>query len=175
MIFLKILRKREKMSKIFTVFVGLFLWGVLSGCRTPGLPEAQEGVFVVWKTPVMRYADQGFLYRGKDRIRLEIYANGQAVMRLSVTPTQICSGALCTDPQTFNLRYLSPHYPKTFLIHLLAGEPIFGGEGKVESKEEWLQEIHRAGEYDIHYRVSKNSIDFRDTINTIVIKINKEK
>ncbi len=173
--FLKTVGEREKMSKIFTVFAGLLLWGVLSGCRTPGLPEAQEGVFVIWKTPVMRYADQGFLYRGKDRIRLEVYANGQAVMRLSLTPTQICSGALCMNPKTFNLRYLSPHYPKMFLIHLLSGEPIFGGEGRKKSEGEWLQEIHRAGEYDIHYRVSKNSIDFRDTINAIVIKINKEK
>ena len=173
--FLNIGEESEKMLKNLIGFTAVLLLGVLGGCRSPGLPKAQEGVFVLWKTPVMRYADQGFLYRGEKRIRLEVYANGQAVMRLSVTSTQICSGALCMSPKTFNLRYLSPAYPPTLLFHLLSGEPIFGGEGRKESEGEWLQEIHRTGEYDIHYRVSKNSIDFRDTINAIVIKINKEK
>jgi len=163
------------MSKFFIGLAGVLLLGLLNACRSPGLPEAQEGVFVVWKTPVVRYADQGFLYRGKERIRLEVYANGQAVMRLSVTPTQICSGTLCMSPETFNLRYLSPRYPKTFLMNLLSGKPIFGGEGSKASPSGWSQEIHRMDEYAIYYRVSKDSIAFRDTINAIVIKIKKEK
>jgi len=146
------------------------LWG-LSGCMGPELPGTQEGVFVVWKTPVMRYADQGFLYREPSRVRLEVYASGQAVMKLSVTPEQVCNGVLCMDKKSFNLRFLSPEYPPDLLDHLLKGEPIFGGENLVRKDHGFTQRIEKEGHYRIVYTVLNGSVAFRDTINQIVIEI----
>jgi hypothetical protein len=146
----------------------------LSGCLGERAPVPQEGVFVVWKTPGMKYADQGFLYHEGRKQRLEIYASGQAVMQLTVSPTQVCSGALCMNKKQFNLRFLSPHYPETLLEHLLEGEPIFGGEGMVKKDNGFTQRIKKAGAYDIEYSVLNGSVVFRDTINDILIKIQKK-
>jgi len=150
------------------------LIAVLGGCFAEKEVVPQEALFVVWKTPVMRYADQGFLYHGKERLRLEIYASGQAVMRLSVTPSQVCSGALCMSRKEFNLRYLSPHYPETLLENILRGQPLFGGKGVVKRESGFTQKIEKAACYAIEYSVLNGSTVFRDTINNITIKIRKE-
>ncbi|WP_457607698.1 hypothetical protein [Nitratifractor sp.] len=133
----------------------------------------QEGIFVVWKTPVMKYADQGFLYHEKEKLRLEIYASGQPVMQLTVTPTQVCTSGLCMSKEQFNLRYLSPDYPKDTLEKILNGEPVFGGEGMERKREGFTQRVKKAGRYEIEYSVLNGSIVFRDTINQILIKIQK--
>ncbi|WP_148224981.1 hypothetical protein [Nitratifractor salsuginis] len=122
----------------------------------------------------MRYADQGFLTYTGVKHRLEIYANGQAVMKLTVTPERICSGVLCMSAKTFNLRYLSPEYPPELLAHVLAGEPIFGGVGIQHNGLGVIQKITQEGRYAIEYRVLNGSVIFRDTINHILIEIRKE-
>jgi hypothetical protein len=155
----------------------LFLGGVLallSGCLAPPAPVSQESVFVIWKTPSMRYADQGFLSHEGARHRLEVYANGQAVMKLTVTPSRICSGALCMSAKEFNLRYLSPHYPSGLLAELLAGRPIFGGEGSRRQDGGVIQKITKAGRYAIEYRRLNGSVIFHDTINHIIIEIRRQ-
>jgi hypothetical protein len=160
-------------KKLRGSMLGLLLLG-LAGCMGPGTPVPQEGVFVVWKTPGMKYADQGFLYHEGTKQRLEIYASGQAVMKLTVSPTQICSGALCMSQKEFNLRYLSPAYPPGLLGRVLEGEPIFGGRGVVKKDHGFTQHIEKKGAYAIDYSVLNGSIVFRDTINDILIKIRKE-
>ncbi len=145
----------------------------LAGCMKEE-PTPQEGIFVVWKSPVMKYADQGFLYHEKEKLRLEIYASGQPALKLTVTPTQVCSGALCMSKREFNLRYLSPHYPEDTLERILEGREIFGGEGLKRQREGFTQRLKKTGLYDIQYSVLKDSIVFRDTINQILIKIQRE-
>jgi len=162
------------MSKFLKVVGTGLLTVALSGCFGEKEAVPQEGVFVVWKTPAMKYADQGFLYHEGTKQRLEIYASGQAVMQLTVSPTQVCSGALCMSKKQFNLRFLSPHYPETLLEHLLEGEPILGGEGMEKKDHGFTQRIKKAGTYDIEYSVLNGSVVFRDTINKILIKIQKE-
>ncbi len=152
----------------------LLLLGVISGCMSQKSLVPQEGVFVVWKTPAMKYADQGFLYHEGEKQRLEIYANGQAVMKLTVSPTQVCSGALCMSKREFNLRFLSPYYPETLLERILAGEEIFGGEGMKKKDHGFTQQIKKKGLYAIEYSVLNGSVVFRDTINHILIKIQKQ-
>jgi len=159
------------MRKIFAALIAVW---ILQGCMGEKQAVPQEGIFVVWKTPVMKYADQGFLYHERGRLRLEIYASGQAALKLTVTPTQVCTGGLCMSKKEFNLRYLSPHYPETLLGNLLEAQPIFGGEGMEKEAEGFTQKIVKPGLYAIEYRVFNDSIVFLDTINHIVIKIKKE-
>ncbi len=160
------------MKKSFLILslllIGLFFTGCLEQKAV-----SQEGIFVVWKSPGMKYADQGFLYKGKKRLRLEIYANGQAALRLAVTPTQVCTGALCLDAKEFNRRYLSAEYPEQTLWEILQGKEIFGGEGLTKRAEGFTQHIKKTGHYTIDYSVLNGSIVFRDKINAITIKIQK--
>ncbi len=160
-------------KKRWTLLPVPLLFLALGGCMKQE-PTPQEGIFVVWKTPVMKYADQGFLYHEKKKLRLEIYASGQPALKLTVTPAQVCSGALCMGKKEFNLRYLSPHYPEDTLERILEGEEIFGGEGLKREREGFTQHLRKAGRYDLHYSVLKDSIVFRDTINHILIKIQRE-
>jgi hypothetical protein len=159
-------------------FLGISLGGLLllglSGCFGTPKSVPQEGVFVVWKSPAMKYADQGFLYHEGEKVRLEIYASGQAVMKLTVTPSQVCSGALCMSKKECNLRYLSPSYPEPLLEEVLEGEPIFGGEGMEKKDHGFTQRIIKVGAYEIDYSVLNGSVVFRDTINEILIKIQKQ-
>ena len=161
------------MKNIFSIVVLAVFGAILSGCsQSKAVP--QEGIFVVWKSPVMKYADQGFLYHEKGRLRLEIYASGQPALKLTVTSVQVCSGALCMSAKEFNRRYLSADYPADTLQKILEGRPIFSGEGRSETQAGFTQKIEKKGHYAIDYSVLNGSIVFRDTINRIVIKIQKE-
>ena len=161
------------MKNIFSILAFAIFGVMLGGCsQSKVIP--QEGIFVVWKSPAMKYADQGFLYHEKGRLRLEVYASGQPALKLTVTPGQVCSGALCMRAKAFNRRYLSADYPEDTLQRILAGEPIFSGEGRSESQAGFTQKIEKRGDYAIDYSVLNGSIVFRDTINHIMIKIQKE-
>jgi len=128
---------------------------------------------IVIKSPTLKYADQGFLYQEKDRLRLEIYASGQAALKLTVTPDQVCTGGLCLGKREFNRRYLSAAYPADTLERILEGREIFGGEGVARSRGGFTQTLKKTGLYDISYSVLNGSIVFRDKINDILIKIEK--
>lgn len=165
------------MQKILIGFLGVIILGLFNACGVPKPSldaKRQNSVFVVWKSSAMAYADQGFLYQGEDKNNLEIYSNGQAIMRLAVSKKQICTKDGCLSPDSFNSRYLSSSYPSTLLYNLLLFKPIFNAEGKQNSRVGWSQKIKKDGVYDISYVVSNNSMSFKDTINHIIIKIKKE-
>ena len=157
---------------LLIVYLALSAW-IITGCMPQKETVPQEGIFVVWKSPAMKYADQGFLYQEKERLRLEIYASGQAALKLTVTPTQVCTGGLCLSKKEFNRRYLSAAYPEDTLERILTGQEIFGGEGLSRHSEGFTQQLKKAGFYDIEYSVLNESIVFRDKINGILIKIKK--
>ena len=160
--------------KNFFSILSLLLLGILflGGCAGESEPE-QEGIFVVWKSPGMKYADQGFLYKEKERLRLEVYSNGQAVLRLIVKPDRVCVAALCLNGKEFNRRFLSAEYPEEILSKILRGEVIFGGAGLMKRAEGFTQSVKKEGRYAIEYSVLNGSIVFRDKINDISIKIQK--
>ncbi len=159
---------KKSFSILSLLLVGIFFMGCAEQKAVP-----QEGIFVVWKSPGMKYADQGFLYKEKDRLRLEVYANGQAALRLTVTPKNVCVGALCLNAKEFNRRYLSAEYPEQTLWGILQGKEIFGGKGLTKREEGFTQHIEKTGHYAIEYSVLNGSIVFRDKINDISIKIQK--
>jgi len=136
-------------------------------------PIRQNGVFVIWKTPMMKYADQGFLYENEESVKLEIYSSGQAALSLTIDDGEICSGLLCMNKREFNRRYLSPLYPDDTIENILKGEEIFSGEGKESYSEGFKQHIVSVGRYDIEYICNKNSVLFNDKINDITIRIKR--
>jgi hypothetical protein len=135
-------------------------------------------MFIVMKTPVLRYADQGFVSRSADQVAVEIYANGAAVMKLQIKKTEICNGSglfSCLSKKEFNTRFLSMYYPKDIMENIFRGKKIFGGLGAEENSRGFTQTIKKAGEYAIHYSVLNGSIVFRDTISHIVIKVKENR
>ena len=152
----------------FSVFLMiLFLWG----CgKQPYLTE--EGAFIVLKTPVMRYADQGFVYQNSDEVKAEIYGSGQALFSLWITKDAICTGQFqCLSPKAFNARVLSVYYPDDTIEAIFRGKTIFGGKNRIKKRNGFTQKLYKRGQYDILYTVFNNETVFRDTINHITIKI----
>jgi len=154
----------------------LLLVGVLSlisvGCIKEE-PTPQESLFIIWNSPNMRYADQGFLYKKRNALVLEIYSNAQPAITLSINQNQVCSSGLCISKESFNKKYLSANYPKDLIDKILNAKPIFNSKGLKKIDGGFTQKIKKSGKFNIEYRVQNGSIIFKDTLNNITIKIKK--
>ena len=153
---------------VTAVLFGMLL---IIGCgKVPDMK--QKSAFIVLKTPAMRYADQGFVYVGADEVKAEIYGSGEALLRLTIGKSHICTGTFsCLEREVFNRRVLAVDYPADTLERIFRGKPLFDGQGVTEKRNGFTQKLSKPGKYDILYRVLKNETVFHDTINHIVIKI----
>jgi len=165
------------MHYFWKTIVGVVAAAVLGGCMSvqPDTKQStQKSTFIVMKTPVFRYADQGFVHKGAGITKLEIYASGVAVMKLEISGGKVCNGTglfSCMSREEFNRHYLSAGYPADTFEKILRGEAIFGGKNLQREKAGFRQELVRSGSYAIHYAVLNHSIVFRDTISHILIKV----
>ena len=162
------------MKKIFKVLmIGVAILYFLGGCSLMNEPRKSTPVFVVWKSPSMKFADQGFLIDDKERTKLEVYASAQPVADLSITKDMVCSGMMCMDKSEFNKKYLSSSYPDTMLEDILHGREIFGGKNLKKEKNGGFSQKIKSNNVDIEYLVSGNEIGFVDKKNAITIVIKK--
>jgi len=156
----------------FICFV--YLWSfVFTGCAGTQYTK-QNSIYMVFKTPSFKYADLGFMYANDEEIKVEIYSNGQALMALELQKEKICMSWLeCLDKKSFNKRVLNEAYPKDILRHIFKAEEIFSGLNRTQTSNGFTQNISIANKYHINYSVLNKQIIFRDTMNHIMIKIQR--
>ena len=157
------------------IFLGILAISFLyTGCGVQ--PYVKENsAFIVFKTPTFKYADMGFIYQNKEEVKVEIYGNGQALTSLKITDDSVCMSLFeCMSKQHFNTKILQRDYPKDILENIFRGKPIFSSRHLQKNRNGFTQNIINKNKYDIHYSVLKSEIIFRDTINTILIKIKKQ-
>jgi len=160
--------------QIMKTGLSLVLFILITGCGEPQF-QSEESAYIIWKTPTFRYADQGFIYHSPSQLRVEIYGNGQPLMRLDMKEQEICASFLqCMSKKKFNEMMLSPWYPASLLENVFRGKILFNGEGMVEKRNGFTQTISNGKKYQIHYSVLNNRVIFRDTINKIQIKVIKQ-
>jgi hypothetical protein len=150
---------------------------IISGCTGKQLIKKynQESAFIVIKTPTMRYADMGFIYKKTDLVKIEIYASGQPLLNLDINPLNVCMSTFkCMEKKDFNKKMLSSYYPDTILENIFRAKPIFDKKNLEEKSNGFTQKIQKDKEYDISYSVNKDKRTFRDKINKIVIKVRKQ-
>ena len=158
----------KKLNLLKTAAFGL----LLSGC-VGSMPnyDRSESTMIVFKTPTMSYADQGFVSYASGETKVEIYSSGQSVMRLRITPSQVCMSSLkCLSKEEFNKRVLNPNYPADTIEKIFKGEPIFNGEGLVQRDHSFSQRIKKPG-VDIRYNRNVRRISFVDDASNIKIKV----
>jgi len=161
------------MTKIKTSLFLLLLFLLLEGCANKSYTQ-EARIFLIFKTKTIKYADLAFMYEGKDKIKIEMYSNGQALQALEIGKTQICVSRFeCLSEEAFNEKVLSASYPKDILVHILKGDKIFASKNLRDEEQGFRQILSKAGHYEIDYRVTKKTIVFRDTFNAIVIKVKK--
>jgi len=96
-------------------------------------------------------------------------------MSLTISETSVCMSLLeCMSKESFNKEVLSSMYPREILNDIFRGKPIFAGKNLKKSRNGFTQTIVNKNKYAIHYSVLNNEIIFRDTINTILIKVKKQ-
>lgn len=147
---------------------------LLSGCM-PKQYVTQNAALIIFKTPAFKYADMGFIYENEEEVKAEIYSSGQALMSLEISENSVCMSLLkCMGKSAFNKEVLSSQYPEDILENIFRGKAIFSAQGLKKNRNGFTQKIIKEGKYDIDYSVLNNEVIFRDTINTILIKIKKQ-
>jgi len=150
---------------------------VLGGCTGKNLVKKsnQESAFIVLKTPTMRYADMGFIYKGDSFVKVEVYSMGQPIMSLDINGMNVCMSTFkCMEKKDFNSKMLVSSYPDTLLENIFQSKPIFNGKNLKRDNQGFTQDI-KTDEYDIHYWVKPNETKFKDSKNQILIKIKRER
>jgi len=159
------------MLKKITILLSIML---IVGCTGKQLikKENQESAFIIIKTPTMRYADMGFIYKKSDLVKVEIYALGQPLMNLDINSMNVCLSTFkCMEKKDFNTKMLSSTYPDTILENIFRAKPIFNKKNLEENSNGFTQKIQKDKEYDITYSVKSDKRVFRDTINKIKIEV----
>jgi len=159
----------------FRQTVLFFVAGFLLSACMPKNYVTQNSALIIFKTPAFKYADMGFIYENEEEIKVEIYSSGQPLMSLEISETSVCMSLLeCMGKNAFNAEVLSSMYPENILENIFRGKAIFSAEGLEKNRNGFTQKIIKEGKYNIDYSVLNNEVIFRDTINTILIKIKKQ-
>jgi len=151
---------------------------IVNGCTGKNLikKDNQESAFIVLKTPNMRYADMGFIYKSSSLVKVEIYSMGQPIMSLDINGMNVCMSTFkCMEKKDFNAKMLSANYPDTLLENIFRGKPIFDGKNLDKNSDGFIQQLTEDGKYSIVYSVKDKQTKFKDKENNILIKINREK
>ncbi len=156
--------------KLLFIFFTLIL---LNSC-THKEYKKQTSVFIVFKTPSLKYADLGFMYTNSDEVKIEIYGSGKALMTLEISSKNVCMSFLaCMTKKRFNKEVLSETYPDEILGNIFSGKPIFKAKGLMKKSNGFTQSIGETDKYNIHYKVLNKEVIFHDTINNILIKMKR--
>ncbi len=136
---------------------------IISGCAgaMPVYKESKSS-FIIFKTPAIKYADQGFISKADNETKVEIYSNGQSVMRLRILSDEVCLTRFkCMSKRDFNKKILaSSNYPENLIENIFNGKPIFNGKNLRGSSNHFIQNIGT-----ITYSVNGRNIKFYDRAN----------
>jgi len=162
----------KQLKILFSILLSFFF---LEGCATKNYTK-EERIFLIFKTQMIKYADLAFMYKGQEKIKIQMYSNGQALKTLEIDTQRVCLSLFeCLDKEAFNQKFLSPYYPKDILSQVLKGEAIFSAKNRINEVNGFRQTLMSAGKYDITYSVLADKIYFYDRLNFIKIKLRRLK
>ncbi len=103
------------MGKIFFAFWAGFFF---LGCSVKQ-PIISQSATIIFKTPVMKYYDKGFVTHYDDHIHLQVLNLGKAVLDLKIYKDEVCEGTLqCISAREFIAMYLYPDYKENIMFKL---------------------------------------------------------
>ena len=136
---------------------------LFSGCAIKR-PTISQPVAFVFKTPNLKIAATGFLYKNA-HIKLQGYSGANPIFTLLLTK-RVCINSRCMSYESFNKLVLSPTYPPQLIRNILLAKPIFNGKNLQKSQRGFEQRVD-----SILYRVKDRVVYFKDKKNAILIKI----
>ena len=143
---------------------------LFAGCATKQLDHKESWVVLI-KSPKLKFNDIGYILHNDDRVELQLYSAGVAVEKFSLNHL-VCTESGCMRKSSFNAEYLSSAYDDDLLKDMLLHRPIFDGKNLQKDKNGFEQHIV-SDAYDITYRVTPDTLYFKDTKNRILFKLRK--
>jgi hypothetical protein len=166
------MQKIIKIWSLMVIFIKIIsiLWVSIfffSGCSIKEYTKSEAKV-VILKTPLIKFADTGYIRQKADALELELYSGAQPVKRIEINHL-ICIDEGCMSKSTFNEEYLSKNYPDDLLLHVIQAKPILKAQNLLKTDSGFEQKIDN-GKYNIIYRVNSRETYFKDRINHILIR-----
>ncbi len=161
---------------MFRYSIGLLVVIIfISGCALKQ-PVEQNSKFIVIKTPEIKFADMGFVSTFDNKLNIQIYSSGEAVLSIDIYKDKICTSTFkCMDKKSFNKKIFHQNYPIDTLENIFLAKPIFNGENIKKTENGFTQDILFSGTYitysQISYTVSNDDIIFNDKTSNILIKV----
>ena len=144
--------------------LGIFIFFLifLAGCATK-----TEPVFVTFKSPKIKISDEGFLKQGFNYKELTIYKAGSVPLKFLIKNDEICLNNNCINKYYFIKKYFNEDDKDIFDI-ILDKKP-FKNIKIIKTKDGFIQKSR------FFYKVTKDSVLFKDKNLIIFIKYLKEK
>ncbi|WP_291951945.1 hypothetical protein [Campylobacter sp.] len=152
------------LKQVFLFFLCIFL----SSCALKNKINSQS-VFVVLKTPQIKFADYGFLYEKNKSIIMELYNTSKPVLELKITD-KICINGVCYLKQNFNKKFFNYEYYGDFLQELISKKQLYKGKNTTLTPCGFSQRL-MSKNYDIFYEVCDNNMSFIDKQSKIKFSI----
>ncbi len=112
----------ENKNLILSLFVIILLF---IGCSSKQ-PQLLQSATIIFKTPLMKFYDKGFVIHYDDYIHLQVLNLGKVVLDLEIYEDKICEGTLqCMDADEFNIKYLSKNYNDNFMYKLFKKDRVY--------------------------------------------------
>lgn len=117
---------KKKIPLVFVFLLAVFI----NGCSLKNNTKSTSHT-IVFKTPVMKFYDRGFITKYNNHIKLEIYNAGHVVLYLDIYKNRICQSTFeCMQAKEFNLKYLHNSYKEDFLYNLFSQSKIYHKDKK---------------------------------------------
>ncbi|WP_331775139.1 hypothetical protein [Sulfurospirillum sp. 1612] len=155
------------LKQLLLVFI-ILLFG---GC---GLKQESIRTYpykIVVKTKTIRIADAGFLKESQGYQSLQIFTAGTAVLRVELAD-RACLNGRCTTREDFNTRLFGYAYYKNMMDDILSQRPLYNRKNLVKIDGGFKQQI-QSKYYNIFYRVEGRNVYFKDTLNHVLIKLQR--
>jgi hypothetical protein len=149
---------------ILAIFTILF-----TGCAIKTKVDKSQSATILLKTPKIKYYDTGFINYSKNSTKAKIFSTGVEILAIDIS-SHICLNSICYTKDSFNKEYLSRYYSDDILENIFKGNPILNKKN-IEITNSGFNQIIIAQEYAITYKVTKDSYTFKDSKNSILIKI----
>jgi len=151
------------MKYILLVFTLFF-----SACSIKNYEHVQSKLIII-KSPKLKFADLGYLRNTKRAVELELFVAGKAIEKFSINHL-VCIDKGCMSKSSFNEEYLNAAYPDDLLQNILLGYEIYDAKNRVNTLDGFEQNIEDEN-VNILYKISINTVYFKDTKNKILFKI----
>jgi len=151
------------MKQLLLTFILLF-----TSCSVTNYEHTQTKIIII-KSPLIKFADVGYIRNSDDEVSLELFSAGVRVEEITINHL-ICVSDGCMSKGGFNKEYLHNEYPDDTLQDILLARPIFDGKALIKTEDGFEQKI-KSENIDITYRVNKRRTFFKDKRNRIILNI----